>query len=376
MTIQLAEYVSHLGLIDHHCHGVTSANLSSGQFEALATESSWRSPFGGSNFDTPFGVAVRALCAPELGLEAHCTGEQYMERRIALGPDAVNQTLLRGTGIERYVVETGVGAHMLGPKEVADAAGAEFGEIDRLEALAEDELALAENGEDFVARMVERIGASAARSLGFKSIVAYRCGLDFDPDQPTRDEVRDAADRLLRARTSEEPVRLEDPVVIRFLIWEAVRHGCPLQFHVGYGDSDIDLHRCDPSKMTEFIRRTVDTGASIMLLHCYPFQREAAFLAQVYPHVYLDTGAAVNYTGFGSHAIIRESLELAPFNKVMFSTDAYGLPELYYCGSHLWRRGVARVFGDWVADDEMSLDDAKRYLDMIAVGNAAKVYGR
>lgn len=376
MTIQLAEYVSHLGLIDHHCHGVTSASLSSAQFEALATESSWRSPFGGSNFDTPFGVAVRALCAPELGLEAHCTGEQYMERRIALGPDAVNQTLLRGTGIERYVVETGVGAHMLGPKEVAEVAGAEFGEIDRLEALAEQELAEAENGEDFVARMVERIGASAARSLGFKSIVAYRCGLDFDPDQPTRDEVRDAADRLLRARTSEEPVRLEDPVVIRFLIWEAVRHGRPLQFHVGYGDSDIDLHRCDPSKMTEFIRRTVDTGASIMLLHCYPFQREAAFLAQVYPHVYLDTGAAVNYTGFGSHAIIRESLELAPFNKVMFSTDAYGLPELYYCGSHLWRRGVAQVFGDWVAADEMSPDDAKRYLGMIAVDNAAKVYGR
>lgn len=374
MSNPLGDYVSQLGLTDHHCHGVISSSLSQDDFESLATESSWPSPFGGSNFDTPVGVAIRALCAPELGLDAHCDGTQYMQRRQELGSEEVNRTLLGATGIDLYLVETGVGDDMLRPSELAKAAGAEFGEIDRLEVLAERVLETASSGADFVDRVRAQIDESTQRCLGFKSIVAYRYGLDFDPDRPQVSEVKEAAERILGARVAGEPVRLTDPTIIRFLIWEAVDQALPIQFHVGYGDSDIDLHRCDPSKMTEFIRRTVTTGARVMLLHCYPFQREAAFLAQVYPHVYLDTGAAVNYTGFGSLAVIRESLELAPFNKMLFSTDAYGLPELYLLGSLLWRSGVTRVFNDWVEADQMSLSDAKRYLSMIAVGNAAHAY--
>ncbi len=36
---------------------------------------------------------------------------------------------------------------------------------------------------------------------------------------------------------------------------------------------------------------TEPIGTPIMLLHCYPFQREAGFLANVFPHVYMDLGA-------------------------------------------------------------------------------------
>lgn len=49
-----------------------------------------------------------------------------------------------------------------------------------------------------------------------------------------------------------------------------------------------------------------------MLLHCYPFVREAGYLAQVYPHVYLDTGAAGHWAGLSSPAVISESVEMAP----------------------------------------------------------------
>ena len=52
-----------------------------------------------------------------------------------------------------------------------------------------------------------------------------------------------------------------------------------------------------------------------MLLHCYPFHREAGYLAQVFPHVYFDVGLAVNYTGRAAGAVLAESLELAPFGK-------------------------------------------------------------
>ena len=168
---------------------------------------------------------------------------------------------------------------------------------------------------------------------------------------------------------------MDHPVLLRHILWEAVDHGKPIQFHVGYGDSDIVLHRVDPTQMTGFIKATVDSGIRIMLLHCYPFIREAGFLAQVYPHVYLDTGAAVNYTGLSSETLVRHSMELAPVSKVLFSSDAFGLPELYYGGAFLWRRAVAEILGGWVASDGMGEADALRYLEWMAGDNARRVYG-
>jgi hypothetical protein len=164
-------------------------------------------------------------------------------------------------------------------------------------------------------------------------------------------------------------------VLLRAVLWAGVELGKPLQFHVGYGDSDIVLHRCDPTKMTGFLHATASSGGPVMLLHCYPFIREAGYLAQVYPHVYLDTGAAVHFTGASSRALIAHSLEVAPFAKILFSSDAFGLAELYYLGALLWRRGIGAIFSEWVGRDEISGADAARYLHAIAHGNAERVYG-
>jgi hypothetical protein len=59
---------------------------------------------------------------------------------------------------------------------------------------------------------------------------------------------------------------------------------------------------------------------------------------------------------------------------VLFSSDAFGLPELYYCGSLLWRRGVGEIFGEWVDQNRMGIDDAHRYLLWFAQGNAQRAY--
>ena len=167
---------------------------------------------------------------------------------------------------------------------------------------------------------------------------------------------------------------MSDPVLLRYILWTAVEFAKPIQFHVGYGDSDINLSRCDPTQMTEFLRRTVDSGIQVMLLHCYPFIEEAGYLAQVFPHVWVDNGAALNYTGPNSIALMRQLLEMSPFGKVLFSSDAFGLPELYYNGCLLWRRGLATVLGEWVANDQISMADALRYTEMMGRTNAIRAY--
>ena len=72
--------------------------------------------------------------------------------------------------------------------------------------------------------------------------------------------------------------------------------GLPIQFHTGFGDTDLMLHRANPLLLTQFIR-AVPPRVPIMLLHCYPYHREAAYLAAAYPHVYLDVGLALTHVG-------------------------------------------------------------------------------
>ena len=108
-----------------------------------------------------------------------------------------------------------------------------------------------------------------------------------------------------------------------------------------------------------------------MLLHCYPYHRGAGHLASAYPHVYLDVGLAINYTGARAAAVVAESLELAPFGKVLFSSDAWGPAELHYLGALLWRRATAAVLGGWVADGDWSRADAVRVAGMIAAATPA-----
>ncbi len=112
----------------------------------------------------------------------------------------------------------------------------------------------------------------------------------------------------------------------------------------------------------------------VMLLHCYPYHRNAGYLAQIFPNVYLDVGLAVNHTGARARAVVAESLELAPFAKVLFSSDAFGPAELHYLGARLWRTAIAEVLGGWVGEGEWSLADAGRVARMVGVDNARRVY--
>ncbi len=371
----ISEVVAEVGLVDHHCHGLTTEPLDRAAFELLATESDWPSSTGATIFDSPVGLGIRALCAPLLDLPKHVDGETYWSRRTELGDEEVARRLMPATGIERYIVDTGFQSSAVqSPEELGGVTDRPAHEIVRLEAVAESiaQDATANSYADTVAAAIE---SAAQAAVGLKSIIAYRFGLDFDPVRPTDHEVRVAADEWLSGSGTGASPRMDHPVLLRHLLWQGVDTGLPIQFHVGYGDSDINLHRCDPTKMTEFIRATRTSGTRIMLLHCYPFVREAGFLAQVYPHVYLDTGASTHYTGWSSHNLIRESLELAPFDKVLFSSDAFGLPELYVGGASLWRRGITRLFGEWLEHDEISLADATRYVGWIAKENARRVYG-
>src|SRR5262249_42890161 len=157
-----------------------------------------------------------------------------------------------------------------------------------------------------------------------------------------------AADRTGTDRTG--TIRLIDPVLLRHLLWAGLDTGLPVQVHTGWGDPDLTLNRADPALLTPFLRAAQPTGVPVILLHGYPYHRTPAYLAHAFPQVYVDVGLTLNHVGSRAGAVLAELLELAPFGKVLFSTDAYGLPELYALGATLFRRHLQNILTSWATE--------------------------
>ncbi|MDN0200136.1 amidohydrolase family protein [Streptomyces sp. S.PNR 29] len=361
------EALTSLRLTDHHCHGVVAADLDRAGFESLITEGeAWP---GVSPFDSPVGVAVRRHCAPLLDLPRHAPADAYLARRAELGWREVNRRFLAAARTDVFCVDTGYAPDRITtPQELA---GDSAHEVVRLESVAEavaaegvEPDAYAETFRTAAREAVQRPGVVAV-----KSVAAYRTGFDLDPARPSAAEVTEAARRWLPRGG-----RLDDPVLVRHLLWTAVDLGLPLQMHTGFGDSDIRLHRVDPTHLTDWLHLTAGT-IPVLLLHCWPYQRQAAYLTAVFEQVYLDVGLTLHYVGPSrAGAVLAEALEITPFRKLLYSSDAYGVAEFYHLGALSFRQGLAGLLQERVDADELSLPDALRIARWAGRDNARRVY--
>ncbi|QNP73373.1 amidohydrolase [Streptomyces roseirectus] len=341
-------------LVDQCCHGVLRTELGLGTFEARLAEGPPAA--GTTSFDTQTGFAVRRWCPPLLGLEPHCAPARYLARRRELGVLEAGRRLLRGSGVTTFLVDTGLPDDLTGPAELAATADADAREIVRLEPLAEQVADTSGTVDAFLANLAESVHGAAANAVAFAA-----AGHAVAPEPPDAGEVRGAAGRWLAGRRAGDALR--DSVLLRHLLWIALASGRPLQLRVG-GELPVD-----------FIRTTTGLGTDLVLLHAYPRHREAARLAAVYPHVYVDCGTAFPHTGARAAAVLAETLEQAPFGKALYASGARALPELHLVAARLFQEAVTRVFGGWVAEGAWSVGDAQRVAGMLASGNARRVYG-
>ena len=362
----LADHIAAVPLVDQHMHGCWLAAGDRQRFENGLNEANTE-PLADfdSGFDTQLGFAVRAHCAPLLGLPKHADPHKYWQRRSRLTETELARIFLRAAGVSDWLVDTGYAEGVAGVAQVAELSANRAHEVVRLEQVAEQ---AAHAAGDYASAFDEILHRRAATAVGTKSILAYRGGFDGDLTEPSAAEVATAAARWRDSGGT----RLADRVLLRFGLHQALRAGKPLQIHVGFGDRDCDLHNANPLHLLDFLRRSGDTP--IVLLHCYPYEREAGYLAQAFNNVYLDGGLSVNHLGARAPAFIARLLELAPFRKIVYSSDGFGPAELHYLGTTLWRNGIHRVLGGFVDDGDWSAADAMRVVDLIARDNAARVY--
>jgi predicted TIM-barrel fold metal-dependent hydrolase len=225
-----------------------------------------------------------------------------------------------------------------------------------------------------------RARLSDARTQGivaFKSIAAYRGGLKVLPR--TRAEaaavfpaLKTAARRDGRFRLCNRPV-LE--YLLRIALQEAATQELPVQFHTGFGDDDLDLRAANPLHLRPLLRDPALRGGKFVLLHTYPFSREAGYLAGIYSHVYADLSLTIPFTAHGGAAAILAALEQAPTSKLLLATDAFSIPELFYLGALYARESLGTALDQLQAEGWLTAGQAELAARQLLHDNGARLYG-
>ncbi|HEY9645643.1 MAG TPA: amidohydrolase family protein, partial [Chroococcidiopsis sp.] len=250
----------------------------------------------------------------------------------------------------------------------------------RLEYLAEQMIAQVARFDVFLEWWRSELDPPPAGVVGFKSIAAYRTGLDI---QPVSWESAEDCFYAIKAQYADAPgarVRLAHAPLIDFLVHEglaiAARYNLPVQFHTGFGDPDLDLRLANPLHLRPLLEHPSYRQVPIVLLHAaYPFMREAGYLAAVYPQVYVDFGLAVPFLSVaGMRQSIQALLELSPVSKVLYSSDAHLIPELYYLGAKWGRQALGDVLTQAIADGDLTTTEAETAAQAILHGNAHTLY--
>jgi hypothetical protein len=188
--------------------------------------------------------------------------------------------------------------------------------------------------------------------VGFKSVICYRTGLDVDPYSGDEDLLTASLHRVLDSGTRRSGYRVEDKPLNDWLVQQTLkaisfkkRAGVvkPLQFHTGLGDNDISLVKANPAYLQPLIAQY--EHADIVLLHsAYPYTREAGYLACVYPNVYLDLGEVFPMVSReAQEKILRQSLEITPTNRLLWSTDGHFHPETFWLANRQFRQALEKV---------------------------------
>ncbi len=365
-------------LLDHHCHALRRplAALDETAFRRHFSESADPAMAAHIPFHLFYARGLADLAAL-LGCEPTEAG--VLAARRSLPPEPYARQLIAAAHIAAMLVDTGLReAENYTLEEQRAFLPCALYEVLRLETLIEQLLVETNSFTELEEAYRARLADARARGIvAFKSIAAYRGGLPFLPR--SRAEAADAYPALRARARQEGRVRLTDRTLLEYLgrigLEVAAAQELPVQFHTGFGDDDLYLRLANPLHLRPLLQEEALRGASFVLLHTYPYCREAGYLASLYSNVFVDLSLTIPFTAHGGTPALRAALELAPTSKVMLATDAFSFPELFYLGSLYIRQSLESALRTLQADGWLEAKQAERAARQMLYENAASLYG-
>ncbi|PGH12658.1 hypothetical protein AJ79_04157 [Helicocarpus griseus UAMH5409] len=218
--------------------------------------------------------------------------------------------------------------------------------------------------------------------VGFKSVICYRTGLDiqtFSTQEVAASFVTYFRTLLKTGKSRIEEKAINDTLLLTVLERLSKRRdetgsSKPIQFHTGLGDSDIGLLRSNPAHLQNLIEKY--SNVDFVLLHSsYPYTREAGYLASVYANAYLDIGEVFPMTSRDAQiSILRQSLELVPGTKLLWSTDGHYHPETFWLANKQFRQALDALFTKYVDKGDYTPAQAMETVQNIMFSNSNRLY--
>eukprot|EP00249_Psilotum_nudum_P023188 c28779_g1_i1 orf=272-2839(-) len=376
----LREVVHGLPLLDSHAHNIVPIDSS---FPFLRCFSEAENE---AMKDVPFTLSFKRSIRDIASLYGCEASLQSIEaHRKAIGINEICCECFDASNISTVLIDDGIVFDKMFDLEWHRKYIPAVHRVLRIETVAE---AILEQGppggitwtlDSFAERFIAALKSLSNNVVAFKSIAAYRSGLQIDPsisNQAAEEGLR----QNLQCISADGRLRIHNKSVIDFIFTHALEvatmNNIPMQIHTGFGDKDLDLRLANPLHLHSILEDKRFLNCHLVLLHAaYPYSKEASYLASVYPQVYLDFGLAVPKLSVrGMHSAVRELLELAPLNKVMFSTDGYAFPETYFLGAKWARKVVFDVLCEACSDGDLSFEESLQAADCIFERNAATLY--
>jgi len=213
--------------------------------------------------------------------------------------------------------------------------------------------------------------------VGLKSIIAYRTGLMVRrvPIEQAKRDFEDAKNgRAEIAWFGPKVKALRDHMLIRALEL-SIELDVPMQIHTGVGDSDIVLDQCNPALMYELLKDEKVRHATVVLVHGgFPDSQNAAFMASVLPNVFLDFSLTVPFLNPLSQDRLLEILQIAPASKIMYGSDGFGLPEIFWLGVKVGKVTLEQCFNVLLEKGAFDEGEIERMARRVLFENANEIY--
>jgi predicted TIM-barrel fold metal-dependent hydrolase len=370
--------LSHIPIVDHHAHPLLrpTAIRTPVHFQRWFTESTEPAiHIDHAPHSLLFRTAVRWL-APLLGCEP--AAEAILAARAAQDEATWVRRLFDDAKIEIVLCDYGYGGvDGYGHADMQWLLARRVEPILRLEKLAEqlilDHGTFAGMVDAYTAAVA---GARAAGFVALKSIIAYRSGLMIAPED--RQDAKSGFATLHESGRRQGYVRLDNKPLCDYLVHvalhEAEKQELPVQLHTGFGDSDADLRTANPLHLRPIIESY--RRAPLVLLHSgWPYSRELAHLSAIYANVWMDLSLAIPFATVSIPSMLQEALGMAPFSKILFATDAFTMPEIFWIAARWGRWGLGKVLGEMITEGFLRRDEALSAAAAILGDNARQLYG-
>ncbi|MBC7591413.1 MAG: amidohydrolase family protein [Salinibacterium sp.] len=374
--------LSDVPVIDNHCHAVEAVQSADPVlWRARFTESPDPTMGAEHVHHTAFYQRLMRRAGTFYGI-AFEQEDEILRHREKLGAAALVGSLFRDARIGGVVIDTGYPApdKAMSPSALVDASGTEYVALLRLEVEFQKLIVLHDDFDALVSAVGDLVYQLRAKGfVGFKSIAAYRTGLAIERWDNT--SVRHAFASARAEFAASGNVRLGYKPLLDTLLHiafeAAAEQRLPVQFHVGYGDPDVDIRQASPLELRALFEEPAYRSMPIVMLHgCWPYFREGAYLAAVYGNAYLDVSYSIPFLSRSEMtSMTRAALGAAPFSKVMYSSDGVGIPEMHWMGAIEGRHAIGTVLGEMVDAGELDEDAAGVAGRMILNVNAARLYG-